>query len=86
MLVFNDNYQEIFPIFKETVDSADFVSFDCEMTGVTLESKTDGTKYDIQQFRYILKNLKKLKLKIFKKLMIFILKELLLFIYLKIQN
>ena len=53
MLVFNDNYQEIFPIFKETVDSADFVSFDCEMTGVTLESKTDGTKYDIQQFRYI---------------------------------
>ena len=52
MLVFNDNYQEIFPIFKETVDSADFVSFDCEMTGVTLESKTDGTKYDIQQFRY----------------------------------
>ena len=53
MLVFNDNYQEIFPIFKKTVDSADFVSFDCEMTGVTLESKTDGTKYDIQQFRYI---------------------------------
>ena len=53
MLVFNENYQEIFPIFKETVDSADFVSFDCEMTGVTLESKTDGTKYDIQQFRYI---------------------------------
>ncbi len=52
MLVFNENYQEIFPIFKETVNSSDFVSFDCEMTGVTLESKTDGTKYDIQQFRY----------------------------------
>ena len=53
MLVFNDNYKEIFPIFKETVNSADFVSFDCEMTGVSLETKTDGTKYDTQQFRYI---------------------------------
>ena len=53
MLVFNDNYKEIFPKFKETVNSADFVSFDCEMTGVSLETKTDGTKYDTQQFRYI---------------------------------
>ena len=53
MLVFNDNYKEILPIFKETVNSADFVSFDCEMTGVSLETKTDGTKYDTQQFRYI---------------------------------
>ena len=53
MLVYNENFKEIEPIFKETVDSADFVSFDCKMTGVTLESKTDGTKYDIQQFRYI---------------------------------
>ena len=53
MLVFNDNYKEIFQIFKKTVNSADFVSFDCEMTGVSLETKTDGTKYDTQQFRYI---------------------------------
>ena len=52
MLIFNENYLNIFPIFKETVNKADFVSFDCEMTGVTLESKTDGTKYDTQQFRY----------------------------------
>ena len=52
MLVFNDNYSNVFPIFEETINKAEFVSFDCEMTGVTLESKTDGTKYDTQQFRY----------------------------------
>ena len=52
MLVFNDNYLNVFPIFEETINKAEFVSFDCEMTGVTLESKTDGTKYDTQQFRY----------------------------------
>ncbi len=48
MLVFNENYLNIFPIFKEIVNKEDFVSLDCEMTGVTLESKTDGTKYDTQ--------------------------------------
>ena len=52
MLVYNENFKEIEPIFKETCDKAKFVSFDCEMTGVTLESKTDGTKFDTQQFRY----------------------------------
>lgn len=52
MLVFNENFKQTLPIFKETVDKASFVSFDCEMTGVTLEPKTDGTKYDTQQFRY----------------------------------
>lgn len=52
MLVFNENFKQTFPIFKEAVDKASFVSFDCEMTGVTLEPKTDGTKYDTQQFRY----------------------------------
>lgn len=52
MLVFNENFKQTLPIFKEAVDKASFVSFDCEMTGVTLEPKTDGTKYDTQQFRY----------------------------------
>ena len=52
MLVYNENFKEIEPIFKETCDKSKFVSFDCEMTGVTLESKTDGTKFDTQQFRY----------------------------------
>ena len=52
MLVFKENFNQTFPIFKDTVDKASFVSFDCEMTGVTLEPKTDGTKYDTQQFRY----------------------------------
>lgn len=52
MLVFNNNYKQLFPLFKETVDKSQMVSFDCEMTGVNFESKTDGTKYDTHQFRY----------------------------------
>ena len=52
MLVYSENQKEAFEIFKETCDNSKYVSFDCEMTGLNLSTKTDGTKYDTQEFRY----------------------------------
>ena len=52
MLVYSENQKEAFKTFKEACDSSQYVSFDCEMTGLNLETKTDGTKYDTQEFRY----------------------------------
>ena len=52
MLVYNENQKSAFQIFKDTCDKAKYLSFDCEMTGLSLETKTDGTKYDTQEFRY----------------------------------
>lgn len=52
MLVYNENQKAAFEIFKETCDKSKYLSFDCEMTGLNLETKTDGTKYDTQEFRY----------------------------------
>ena len=52
MLVYSENQKEAFEIFKDTCDNSQYVSFDCEMTGLNLETKTDGTKYDTQEFRY----------------------------------
>ena len=52
MLVYNENQKEAFEIFKQACDESQYVSFDCEMTGLNLGTKTDGTKYDTQEFRY----------------------------------
>ena len=52
MLVYSENQKEAFKIFKDTCDISQYVSFDCEMTGLNLNTKTDGTKYDTQEFRY----------------------------------
>jgi len=52
MLVYSENQKEAFEIFKNTCDNSQYVSFDCEMTGLNLGTKTDGTKYDTQEFRY----------------------------------
>ena len=52
MIVYNENQKEAYEIFKNTCDNSQYVSFDCEMTGINLGTKTDGTKYDTQEFRY----------------------------------
>ena len=52
MIVYNENQKEAFEIFKNSCDNSQYVSFDCEMTGINLGTKTDGTKYDTQEFRY----------------------------------
>ena len=52
MIVNNENYKTTFEIFKKSCDLAKFVSFDCEMTGLNIEIKTEPTKYDTQEFRY----------------------------------
>ena len=52
MIVYNENQKEAYEIFKNACDKSQYVSFDCEMTGINLETKTDGTKYDTQEFRY----------------------------------
>ena len=52
MLVYNENQKEAFDKFKKACDESQYVSFDCEMTGLNLGTKTDGTKYDTQEFRY----------------------------------
>ncbi len=52
MLVYNENQKESFDKFKKACDESQYVSFDCEMTGLNLGTKTDGTKYDTQEFRY----------------------------------
>ena len=52
MIVTNENYKNIFNIFKDSCDKAKFVSFDCEMTGLNLDITTEPTKYDTQEFRY----------------------------------
>ena len=52
MIVYNENQKEAFEIFKNTCETSQYVSFDCEMTGIDLGTKTDGTQYDTQEFRY----------------------------------
>ena len=52
MIVYNENQKEAFEIFKNTCETSQYVSFDCEMTGINLGTKTDGTQYDTQEFRY----------------------------------
>lgn len=52
MLVFKENMKNSLELFKESLNRCEFLSFDCEMTGVTYDLKTDGTKYDNHQFRY----------------------------------
>ena len=52
MLVYSENQKEAFETFKQACDKSQYVSFDCEMTGLNLGTKTDGTKYDTQEFRY----------------------------------
>ena len=52
MIVNNENYKQVFDIFKSSCDNSKFVSFDCEMTGLNLEIKTEPTRYDTQEFRY----------------------------------
>ena len=52
MIVNNDNYKQAFEIFKQSCDIAKFVSFDCEMTGLSTELKNEHTRYDTQDLRY----------------------------------
>ena len=52
MIVTNENYKNIFNIFKDSCDKAKFVSFDGEMTGLNLDITTEPTKYDTQEYRY----------------------------------
>lgn len=52
MIVYKDNVEETKVIFKESLDLCEFLSFDCEMTGVQSDLRTDGTRYDTHQFRY----------------------------------
>ena len=52
MIVTIDNYKNVFNIFKDSCDKAKFVSFDCEMTGLNFDIKTEPTKYDTQEYRY----------------------------------
>ena len=52
MIVTNENYKNVFNIFKDSCDSAKFVSFDCEMTGLNIDITTEPTKYDTQEYRY----------------------------------
>ena len=52
MIVDNQNYKQVYEIFKNTCDIAKFVSFDCEMTGLNIGMKTEPTKYDTQEYRY----------------------------------
>lgn len=52
MIVTKENYKEVFNIFKDSCNSAKFVSFDCEMTGLNIDIKTEPTKYDTQEYRY----------------------------------
>ena len=52
MIVNNENYEKVYEIFKQSCDTAKFVSFDCEMTGLNSEIKTEPTRYDTHEFRY----------------------------------
>ena len=52
MIVNNENYKQVFEIFKQTCDIAKFASFDCEMTGLSSDLKNEHSKYDTQDFRY----------------------------------
>ena len=52
MIVNKENFGQVFEIFKNSCDIAKFVSFDCEMTGLKFDIKTDPTKYDTQEYRY----------------------------------
>lgn len=53
MLVHKDNYQEILPLFKDSLEACDFISFDCEMSGISYDLRTEGTKYDTHELRYM---------------------------------
>ena len=52
MIVTNENYKNVFNIFKDSCDKAKFVAFDCEMTGLNIDLTTEPTKYDTQEYRY----------------------------------
>ena len=52
MIVTIENYKNVFNIFKDSCDKAKFVSFDCEMSGLNIDIKTEPTKYDTQEYRY----------------------------------
>ena len=52
MIVNNENYEKVYEIFKQSCDISKFVSFDCEMTGLNSEIKTEPTRYDTHEFRY----------------------------------
>ena len=53
MIVNKQNYLKTIGIFKESVFQSDFISFDCEMSGITYDLSTEGTKYDTHQLRYM---------------------------------
>ena len=52
MIVNSDNFNQVFEIYKNSCDTAKFVSFDCEMTGLNCHIKNEPTKYDTQEYRY----------------------------------
>jgi hypothetical protein len=53
MLVCKDNYKDLLPLFKESLEQCDFLSFDCEMSGITYDLRNEGTKYDTHELRYL---------------------------------
>ena len=55
MIVTNENYKNIFNIFKDSCDKAKFVSFDCEMTGLNLDIKTDEKGYFVKELTKTIK-------------------------------
>lgn len=52
MIVSKENFKQALPLFKQSLEECEFISFDCEMTGVMYDLKHDGTKYDTHEFRY----------------------------------
>ena len=52
MIVFKEEFSKKLNLFEESLDQAKFISIDCEMTGVTSDISTDGTKYDTAEIRY----------------------------------
>jgi poly(A)-specific ribonuclease len=53
MIVNKDNYQNVISLFKESLEKCDFIAFDCEMSGITYDLRTEGTKYDTHELRYL---------------------------------
>ena len=52
MLVTKDNFQLASKYFQESLDLCDFLSFDCEMTGIRYDIQTGRNKYDDIQYQY----------------------------------
>ena len=52
MEITRDNLKSKLPLIQESIDKCDFISYDAEFTGVSLNDLDRGNQYDSMETRY----------------------------------